>query len=79
MNKIDGTFETNISSEEIAQLIQMQLSDMSNFTMERQHLDGTGVMTTGLYSMPNSRLYTMIPDQDTVDQATKAIQELEKE
>ena len=79
LNKIDGTFETNISSEEIAQLIQMQLSDMSNFTMERQHLDGTGVMTTGLYSMPNSRLYTMIPDQDTVDQATKAIQELEKE
>lgn len=79
LEKIDGTFETNISADEIAELIQMQLSKMENFTMERQYLDGKGVMTTGLYSMPNSRLYTMIPDQDTVDAASKAIKELEKQ
>ncbi|MDO4942165.1 MAG: LCP family protein [Lachnospiraceae bacterium] len=79
LQKIDGTFETNISSAEIAELIQMQLSKMENFAMERQYLDGKGVMTTGLYSMPNSKLYTMIPDQDTVDAASKAIKELEEQ
>lgn len=79
MQKLSGTFETNMSSDDISSVINMQLDNMKGFTMENQYLNGKGTKMTGLYSMPHSNLYTMIPDQSTVDSASKAIKELEKE
>ena len=77
LEKVDGTFETNMSSDDIMSLIKMQLSDMQGYKMENQYLDGTGKRMTGGYSMPNSNLYYMIPNQDTVNGAINKIREIE--
>lgn len=77
LEKVDGTFETNMSSDDIMTLIKMQLSDMQGYEMENQYLDGTGKRMTGGYSMPNSNLYYMIPNQETVNNAIARIREIE--
>lgn len=77
LEKVDGTFETNMSSEDIMSLIKMQLSEMQGYEMEHQYLGGSGTIMTGGYSMPNSNLYYMIPDQETINNAISKIKELE--
>ena len=77
LEKVDGTFETNMSSEDIMSLIKMQLSEMQGYEMEHQYLGGSGTIMTGGYSMPNSNLYYMIPNQETVDDAIVEIREVE--
>ncbi len=37
LNAISGTFETNLSSGQITSLIQMQLTDMSEWTIAQQY------------------------------------------
>lgn len=77
LEKVDGTFETNMSSEDIMSLIKMQLSEMQGYEMEHQYLGGSGTIMTGGYSMPNSNLYYMIPDQETINNAIARIREIE--
>ena len=45
--------------------------------IDHLHLDGTGKRMTRGYSMPNSNLYYMIPNQETVDDAIVEIREVE--
>lgn len=45
--------------------------------IDHLHLDGTGKRMTRDYSMPNSNLYYMIPNQETVDDAIVEIREVE--
>ncbi|WP_296879679.1 LCP family protein [Thomasclavelia sp.] len=79
LEKVDGTFETNMSSDDIISLIKMQLSNLHSYEMENQYLDGTGKLMTGGYAMPKSRLYYMIPNQDTVNTAIEKIRTIENE
>ncbi len=72
LNALNGTFQTNISMEEITNLVKMQIDDMSPWRMETLNVDGTGAyMPT--YSYPGQNLYVMEPKMDTV---TKAIEKL---
>ncbi|WP_346677466.1 LCP family protein [Erysipelatoclostridium sp. An173] len=77
LEKVEGTFETNMSSDDIMSLIKKQLSDMQGYEIENQYLGGSGKRMSGGYSMPNSNLYYMIPDQDTIDSAIVKIRETE--
>lgn len=79
LENVEGTFETNMSSEDIMSLIKMQLSDLEGYKMINQYLDGTGKLTYGLYSMPNSKLYTMIPNEDTITKAKQQINQIMSE
>ncbi|MCD7810028.1 MAG: LCP family protein [Erysipelotrichaceae bacterium] len=79
LENVEGTFETNMTSEEILTIINYQLSDMTSYEMTNQYLDGTGLLTYGLYSMPNSKLYTMVPNEETVTSATETINEIMNE
>ena len=79
LEKVEGTFETNMNSEDIMALIKMQLSDLKGYEMINQYLDGTGKLTYGLYAMPKSKLYTMIPNEETVAAAKKKIDDIENE
>lgn len=72
LNALSGTFETNITPEEITNLIKMQIDDMSSWKMESMNVDGTGAMKP-TYSYPNQKLYVMNPNMETV---TKAISKL---
>lgn len=77
LEHVEGTFETNMSSDDITTLIKMQLNDLQGYEMINQYLDGKGARMYRLYAMPNSNLYTMIPNEDTVNKAKEKIREIE--
>lgn len=76
LNQVEGTFETNMSSQDILKVIQKQLDNMQGYTMTNKYLTGTGTMKKGLYSMPKSNLYTMIPNEQEVKDAKQKINEI---
>jgi LCP family protein required for cell wall assembly len=64
--------ETNLTSDEISSLVQMQLTDMASWDITTTSVDGAGAnMPT--YSFGSQRLYVMIPDEDTVSAAKEEI------
>ena len=73
LNAIEGCFETNMSSSEITSLIQMQINDTASWNMVQKQFSGHGVMQTGGAYMPSSRLYYMIPDDESVSENVAAI------
>lgn len=66
VSSITGSFETNMSSDEISSLVKMQLSDMSSWNIVQCSADGVGDMRT-TYSIPNANAWVMIPNEDTVN------------
>lgn len=76
LNSIEGSFETNMSSSEITDLIKMQLNDMASWDIYQIQLTGTGKMMTGGAYMPNNRLYYMIPNQDSVNECSALIKKM---
>lgn len=77
LKSLDGTFETDISYDEITSLIKMQLNDMSKWTTETCNLTGTGKMT-GTYSYPNKNLWVMIPNEKSITTAKEKLNEFVK-
>ena len=73
LNALSGSFDTNISTNDITGLANMQLNDMAKWTVNSYNLDGTtgGAYT---YSYPSQALSVMYPDETTVETAKKKIQ-----
>ena len=72
LKSIEGKFETNMSSSQITSLIKMQLNDMASWKVKSISLDGTnGKGVT--YSGGSQELYVMIPDWNSVDEASSTI------
>lgn len=78
LDNIDGSFETNMTSDEITSLIRMQLNDMASWDIQQIQLQGHGAMLTGGAYMPGNRLYYMIPDEDSVSQCVAQIKEVQE-
>lgn len=76
LSSIEGSFETNMSSSEITDLIKMQLNDMSSWDIYQIQLSGKGAMMTGGAYMPNRSLYYMIPNQDSIDECSALIKKM---
>lgn len=77
LNSVSGAFETNMESGDLQKLIQMQIDDMSSWTIEQISLDGSGATSTNCYSMPGYELYVMEPDLSTVNAAKQKIDAVE--
>lgn len=75
MNAVTGTVETNFTQDEIAKLVQMQLSEGKAWSVTSISVDGTDSRGP-CYSIPNSRVYCMIPDMESVDNAAAQLQEI---
>ncbi len=72
LKSIEGKFETNMSSDKITSLVKMQLSDMASWKVKSISLDGSnGKGVT--YSGGSQELYVMIPDWNSVDEASSTI------
>lgn len=65
MQALSGSFETNMSQNEIKTLVQYQLSDNPSWTFIQYSLDGTG--STEMCAELGDAAYVMIPDQNTVE------------
>lgn len=72
MDAVSGSFETNMSQEKIAELVRMQLSDMSSWNITTY--TATGQVSSGeTYSAPGEILSIVIPDENSVQEAKNMI------
>lgn len=73
LNQMSGCFITDMPDDKIAALIRMQLSDMATWTVSSTSVSGMGDYRT-TYSIPNKKLYVMIPDETSVENVKTQIQ-----
>ncbi len=76
MSSMEGMFVTSMSSDDIAALVKMQLSDMSSWDIRTYAVTGADSKNT-TYSTPNTKSYVMIPDDDSVNKAKELIDKME--
>ena len=75
LKALNGTFESNITTDEMAKLINMQLDEMPSWTIETANLDGTSAKAyTASYAA--QELYVMIPNQESIDNAKVKLKEV---
>ncbi|MBE5955245.1 MAG: LytR family transcriptional regulator [Lachnospiraceae bacterium] len=75
LNSVKGNVETNMSMEQIQELIKSQLDDPQPWTIEMMAAYGKGDMDY-CYSMPGTRLYVSWPDESSVNSVKQAIQNI---
>lgn len=75
LNALNGTFQTNITSDEITSLVKMQLDDMSGWHIESSNVSGSGA-SLPTYSYPSQNLYVMNPNMETVQTAVRKLNEV---
>ncbi len=78
LKALEGTFESDLSTDNITSVVQFQLNDMKGWEFLNSNLSGTGGMEP-TYSYPNSSLSVMYPDQKTIDAAKAKIKEVLEE
>ena len=74
LSSLDGCFGTNITYEEIAQILQQQLTNGGDWTIVSYSVNGTGA-TEKPYSM-SQKAYVMVPDYNTVDNAKSLMEKV---
>ena len=67
-----SNMQTNMSTDEITQLIKNQIIEMDSWEIEFQSVDGFGA-SRSTYSMGSRELYVMIPDEETLELAKDKI------
>lgn len=75
MNAVSGSFETSMPEEQIAALVRMQLSDMSQWNIKSYTTAGAGRYAE-TYSMPGQNLYVIDLAPEAVEEAKKLIGEV---
>ena len=74
LSSLDGCFGTNITYEEIAQILQQQLTNGGDWTIVSYSVNGTRA-TEKPYSM-SQKAYVMVPDYNTVDKAKSLMEKV---
>lgn len=75
LSSLEGTFQTNMSTEEITTLIKNQINEMAKWNVTSVNLDGyDGSGYTYSYSW--ELLYVMIPDEDSILEAQQKIKDV---
>ena len=74
LNSVSENLDTNMPSKDISRLVKMQLGDMRGWTIESQNAVGTSQMGP-TYTFPTLELYTMLPDEECVNELRTRIKE----
>jgi len=77
LNSLSDLYRTDIPETIIKQYIKNQLENNTSWKLEKQVVTGYGTMDI-TYSMPGRNLYVMIPDMNSVEQATKNINKIKE-
>lgn len=72
INIFNNNFSTNISSKEISKLVKKQLETLPTWKVESISLDGYGAFDY-TYTYGKTKLYVMIPDENTITNAKEKI------
>lgn len=70
---LQGTFETSMSYDTLAKIVRQQLDQGTGWDIETYSVNGTG-QSSYTYSISNMKVYVMVPDQSTVENAKEKIQ-----
>ena len=70
-------YRTDIPDTLIKMFVKNQLNNMTSWSIEKQSVDGTGA-NRQTYSMPGRNLYVMIPDENSIKDATSNIDKVLK-
>ena len=71
---VADNFVTSLSSNQIAALVRMQLSDFAAWEIENCSVTGSSSSSTHCYSAQGQKLYVMTPDEASVEAAKALIQ-----
>lgn len=74
LKALDGNFATNISTNSIMSLINMQLETMPTWQVSKMSLNGTDSYEY-TYADKNHELYVMIPKEESVNECIEALKE----
>lgn len=75
LNALESKVVTNFGTENISNLVKMQLKDMPSWTIERNSLSGSDAHDY-TYSYKSSKAYVMIPDEASVSTAKEKIKNI---
>lgn len=75
LNSLQNSFQTNMDSNKIYDLVNMQLDQMPSWSIESINLDGSG-KSEFTYTYSGQKLYVMEPDLNTVNSAKAKIKEV---
>lgn len=78
LNALSGSFESNLSTDNITSLVQFQINDMRGWKFETSNLNGSTGMEP-CYSFPKSKLSVMYQNPKTIDKAKSKIKEVLEE
>ena len=78
IEKVSDSVQTNMGSEQMKKLINMQLSDNAKWNIESQATSGFGDMNT-CYSSGSQMLYVMNPDMNSVNASAEKIKAVMEE
>ncbi len=78
LKSLSGTFQTNISNAEISSVVKGQLENMTGWDIESNSLDGKGSYGK-TYSGGSTQLYVMVPNETSVVNAMKKINQVLEE
>lgn len=73
LSAVEGCFETDMSSDDIVSLINMQLDDNADWDVFNVQISGTGYFSSNTYSMPGQSIYVMKPYSSQVNKIKKLI------
>lgn len=71
-------YRTDIPEDYIKMIVKDQLENMSNWTIERQYVIGSGAMLE-TYSMPGRNLWVMIPNEESMNNAKTKLNDIYNE
>lgn len=75
LNSLSGKFQTNMSTDEILELVKFQLSKNPNWNVTSITLNGVG-SSEYTYSAGNQKLSVLIPDNSTIENAKSLIKDV---
>lgn len=73
---VSESFETNMSKEQIGDLVRMQLLDHAKWSIKSTAATGTGA-SEHTYTYPRQKLYVMYPDEASVAQIHEKMKQVE--
>lgn len=75
LNSLSNAFVTNLTEEEITKLVRKQLDNNKSWSIEQTELNGTAAYQY-TFSYPRQKLYTMVPDEELINNAKEKIDEV---
>ena len=73
LDSMGKSFRCSFAQDDITSLVKMQLGDMAEWNIQSYSVVGEGKLSK-TYTIPDKKLYVMIPDEGSVEHAKKLIQ-----